>query len=434
MLIFKPVVAIMVSDPINEITKTYYPGEILTFEVRRIGLDGIETITGRFLSYDENRNEIDLDTSVTYGNAITRIKADAIHSVKRQASDIIKDGLAGNVIIPAPVLTPAKKIHEGEDLTKPPTGQDSGKTEPPKTEGGSKTIDEKPTVKLVDGVPIYVDGKKYIPVMALIPDEKVHIASPSPLPDDGKDKKPTPAPDQGTPNVPKPNTETPEPNVPKPSNPDEGKEKKEDPPKTDTPSDPKPNTPNDGKDKEPEKKDEHPKSDTTPKEPEAHEPNNPGKEKETEKTVEPPSQDSGTPKEHENEGIQPKAPDTQKHPESDTGANTQTPTPDHTETPNPQPNNGDEHKKVEGDTNDNNAHSTDNGSTGNVNGGHESGVGPSGDLHNQSGQTESPEKKESTPEQGERTPAGTTEQGGVSGTPAVPPSGVTEENKEHTES
>ena len=185
MLIFKPVVAIMVSDPINEITKTYYPGEILTFEVRRIGLDGIETITGRFLSYDENRNEIDLDTSVTYGNAITRIKADAIHSVKRQASDIIKDGLAGNVIIPAPVLTPAKKIHEGEDLTKPPAGQDSGKTEPPKTEGGSKTIDEKPTVKLVDGVPIYVDGKKYIPVMALIPDEKVHIASPSPLPDDG---------------------------------------------------------------------------------------------------------------------------------------------------------------------------------------------------------------------------------------------------------
>ena len=404
MLIFKPVVAIMVSDPINEITKTYYPGEILTFEVRRIGLDGIETITGRFLSYDESRNEIDLDTSVTYGNAITRIKADAIHSVKRQASDIIKDGLAGNVIIPAPVLTPAKKIHEGEDLTKPPAGQDSGKTEPPKTEGGSKTIDEKPTVKLVDGVPIYVDGKKYIPVMALIPDEKVHIASPSPLPDDGKDKKPIPAPDQGTPNVPKPNTETPEPNNPKPSNPDEGKEKKEDPPKTDTPSDPKSNTPNDGK------------------------------EKETEKTVEPPSQDSGTPKEHENEGIQPKAPDTQKHPESDTGTNTQTPTPDHTETPNPQPNNGDEHKKVEGDTNDNNAHSTDNGSTGDVNGGHESGVGPSGDLHNQSGQTESPEKKESTPEQGEHTPAGTTEQGGVSGTPAVPPSGVNEENKEHTES
>lgn len=300
MLIFKPVVAIMVSDPINEITKTYYPGEILTFEVRRIGLDGIETITGRFLSYDESRNEIDLDTSVTYGNAITRIKADAIHSVKRQASDIIKDGLAGNVIIPAPVLTPAKKIHEGEDLTKPPAGQDSGKTEPPKTEGGSKTIDEKPTVKLVDGVPIYVDGKKYIPVMALIPDEKVHIATPSPLPDDGK--------------------------------------------------------------------------------------------------------------------------------------NTQTPAPDHTETPNPQPNNGDEHKKVEGDTNDNNAHSTDNGSTGDVNGGHETGVGSSGDLHNQSGQTGSPEKKESTPEQGEHTPTGTTEQGGVSGTPAVPPSGVTEENKEHTES
>lgn len=380
MLIFKPVVAIMVSDPINEITKTYYPGEILTFEVRRIGFDGIETVTGRFLSYDESRNEIDLDTSVTYGNAITRIKADAIHSVKRQASDIIKDGLAGNVIIPAPVLTPAKKIHEGEDLTKPPAGQDSGKTEPPKSEGGSKTIDEKPTVKLVDGVPIYVDGKKYIPVMALIPDEKVHIASPSPLPDDGKNKTPTPAPDQGTPNVPKPNTETPEPNVPKPSTPEEGKEKKDEPPKTDT----------------------------TPKEPEAHE--------------------------KEKEENPPKAQDTEKHPESDTGKDTQTQTPDHTEAPNPQPNNGDEHKKVEGDTNDDNAHSTDNGSTGNVNGGHESGVGPSGDLHNQSGQAESPEKKESTPEQGEHKPAGTTEQGGVSGTPTVPPSGVTEENKEHTES
>lgn len=67
-------------------------------------------------------------------------------------------------------------------------------------------------------------------------------------------------------------------------------------------------------------------------------------------------------------------------------------------------------------------------------GGHESSVGPSGDLHNQSGQTESPEKKESTPEQGEHKPAGTTEQGGVSGTPAVPPSGVTEEHNEHTES
>lgn len=376
MLIFKPVVAIMVSDPINEITKTYYPGEILTFEVRRIGLDGIETITGRFLSYDESRNEIDLDTSVTYGNAITRIKADAIHSVKRQASDIIKDGLAGNVIIPAPVLTPAKKIHEGEDLTKPPGGQDSGKTEHPRTEGGSKTIDEKPTVNLIEGTPVYVDGKKYIPVMALIPDEKVHIASPSPLPDDGKDKKPTPAPDQGTPNVPKPNTETPEPNVPKPSNPEEGKEKKDEPTKTSTP-----------KESEARGKEENPTN----------------------------------------------APDTEKQPEGDTGKNTQAQTPDHTETPNPQPNNGDEHKKVEGDTNGN-ADSSDTGNTGNVDGGHETGVGLSGSPSDTAGQQEPPKKKETGSEHGEHASTGTTEQGDVSGTPTVPPSGVTEEHKEHSES